>query len=230
MKFKIFYSILFIALLVSCENNENTIDADNLLLGHWVQPSYTGDETTFSRSSSLPNEAYGVTFNSKGVFIERSSGFCGTPPLTFFNTEGSFKTENTLIEITKDVFPNNFNWRIIELTEQKLVVKRELSEQEIEHRALMDLFNTIENLVYSATCSDANNWTFTAYGSKACGGSQGYLPYSKNIDTVAFLQKIDSYTKAEKEFNIKWKIISTCDIPNEPIAVECRQGYPILVY
>jgi hypothetical protein len=231
MKLKtIFLLLLFATIFYSCENNEAIIDSDNLLMGFWAQPIYNGETTTFKRANSLPNEAYGISFTQSGNFIEHTSGWCGTPPLTFFNIEGSFKLDNTLISISTQSYPTNYAWRIVSLTENELVVKRELTAQEIAHRNLMNLFNEIQNLSYSVSCSDANNWLFTSYGSKACGGPQGYIAYSSLIDTVSFLQKIETYTQAEKDFNFKYGVISDCSIPSAPISVECKNGYPILKY
>ena len=230
MRLKTILILFFATILSSCESNEITIDADNLLLGNWVAPIYDGETTTFERSNALPNEAYGITFKQNGDFIERTSGFCGTPPLIFSDFEGSFEINETLIKVTTDFYPNFFQWRIIELSATKLVVKRELSEQEKEHRALMDLYNELSELAYNKTCSNASEWTFTAYGSKACGGPQGYIPYSKNIDVASFLQKIEAYSEAEKKFNIKWGIISDCAIINPPKNIECQNEYPILIY
>jgi hypothetical protein len=231
MKFKSIFLALFI-LIVSCENNNDPIiNPNNLLLGNWSNAVYDGENIIFERVANLPDEAYGVSFNNEDIYIERSSGFCGTPPLSYFNTEGTWKApETTLIAVTLQSFPGSFNWRILSLNEEKLVVKRELSEQEIDHRNLMTLFNEIETLAYSVSCTNLDDWTFTAYGSKACGGPQGFIPYSTQIDTVAFLQMVANYTEAEHQYNIRWSIISTCDLPNQPISIECQNGFPILKY
>jgi hypothetical protein len=216
----------------SCENSdEPIIKLDNLLIGDWSNAVYDGESITFERVADLPSDAYGVSFKNEDVYIERSSGWCGTPPLIFYNSEGTWQTpETSLIEIYSQNFPGNFNWRIISLTEEKLVVKRELSDQEKEHRALIDLFYEIENLTYSVSCINSANWKFTAYGAKACGGPRGYIPYSINIDEAIFLQKVAEYTEAEHQFNIKWGVISTCDIPAQPTGIDCKNGYPVLIY
>ena len=219
-----------VVVVFSCENNEIMIDSDNLLIGSWIEPVYDGETITFKRGNSLPSESYGISFTQNGDFIERTSGWCGTPPLTFFNIDGIFELENTLISISTQSYPTNYAWRILSLTDNELVVKRELTEQEIEHRNLMDLFNEIQNLSYSVSCSNAGDWLFTEYGAKACGGPQGFIPYSSQINTVDFLQKVENYTQAEKDFNLKWGVISDCSIPNAPISVECQNGFPILIY
>ena len=230
--FKIFsVFLLSVFTFFSCETNQEiAINSDNLLLGNWIEPIYNGEETTFKRGNSLPSEAYGISFKISGNFTERTSGWCGTPPLTFFKINGTFSLNEPLIDITSESYPTNYTWRIVSLTENELIVKRELTSQEKDHRALMDLFYEIQNLAYSVSCSDANDWLFTAYGAKACGGPQGYIPYSNKIDTVAFLQKIEAYTQAEKEYNFNHGVASTCDIPAIPKSVVCENGYPTLKY
>lgn len=223
---------LFVTILIfnSCENNQVEIDANNLLLGNWINPVYDSDFTTFSRSSSLKNDAYGISFKKTGKFIERSSGFCGTPPLIFSDYEGKFNLDENIIQIDNYLYQNNFQWEIISLSESDLVVKRVLSEQEEDHRALMELYNELYYLAYSESCTDISDWTYTAFGSKACGGPQGYIAYSTKIDVALFLQKITNYNNAEKEFNLKWDIVSECSIPSEPTRIECYNGYATLIY
>jgi hypothetical protein len=230
MKLKNYFFLLVVAIFFSCESNEIEIDTNNLVYGTWVEPSYDNETIKFKRGATLPKEAYGVAFSKDGVFTEKTSGWCGTPPLTFFNIEGTFQLENTLISISTQSYPSNYAWRIIALTKEKLVFKRELTAQENEHSALIDLFIEIENLAYSESCFNMADWTFVAYGSKACGGPKGYIPYSKNIDTGSFLEKTEKYTEAEKEYNKKWGIISDCSLSASPTAVECQNGYPTLIY
>ena len=105
-----------------------------------------------------------------------------------------------------------------------------LTSQKKDESNLLALFTEIEELALSVSCLDANNWNFTTYGVKACGGPQGYIAYSSEINTSIFLQKIDEYTLAEKKYNIKWGIISTCDIQNPPISIECNNNLPVLRY
>ena len=229
MKIKVLF--LFVLLVFACESNENVIpDSNNLLIGSWVEPNYSEDQTVFKRASNLPSNASGIMFKTNGDFVERSSGWCGTPPLIFSDYEGNWRLENTLVTITQDYYPINYAWRIVLVSETELIVKRELTEQEIDHQKLMDLYNEIYNLSTSVSCTNADNWAFTAYGSKACGGPQGFIAYSNKIDIDAFLQKVKAYYEAENAYNIKWGIISTCDIPQQPKGVECQNGFPLFIY
>lgn len=223
--------ILFISLAIfsSCEENNVEIEnADNLLIGNWTNATFEKEKTTFSRTNNLPNDAYGISFKTNGDYLEKTSGWCGTPPLSFFLVNGNYKLKEGLITIFKD--NTSFAWRIVSLTETNLVVKRELTAQEIAHRKLMDLYNEIVNIAYSESCSNASDWLFVGFGAKACGGFQGYLPYSKKIDTVAFLDKINAYNLAEKEYNIKFSIISDCSIIPEPTSITCKNSFARLNY
>jgi len=100
-----------------------------------------------------------------------------------------------------------------------------------EDRILLeDLFAQIKAMAESEVCENANDWKFTAYGSKACGGPIGYIAYSINIEENIFLEKIKTYTEAENEYNIKHGIASTCDIAPAPKSVNCEDGKAILNY
>lgn len=107
--------------------------------------------------------------------------------------------------------------------------KKDLS-QEQETQQLNEMFAEIETLASSESCDVASEWTFTSYGSKACGGPIGYIAYSINIDTELFLQKIEEHKAAQQAFNEKWGIISDCSVPQEPNAVVCENGNPVFEF
>ena len=221
---------LFITIF-SCQNNEELVlDSGNLLLGYWTNAVYNSEITTFKRANKLPDAEYGVSFQKNGIFIKRTSGWCGTPPLVFYNVEGNFSLKSKLIKVTSQGFPTNFNWKIISLDENKLVVKRVLTDQEKDYQKLMLLFSEIETLSASVSCIISNNWNFTGYGTKACGGFQGYIAYSNEIDVAGFLQKVAEYTQKEDMYNKKWGIVSDCSIPLKPIEVACVNESPVLKY
>ncbi len=108
--------------------------------------------------------------------------------------------------------------------------KSDNSTQEKEAENLNQLFAEIKSMATSENCEDAADWTFTSYGSKACGGPVGFMAYSKNIDTESFLSKIEEHRTAQDEFNQKWGITSDCSIPAQPNGVACENGKAVLVY
>jgi hypothetical protein len=102
--------------------------------------------------------------------------------------------------------------------------------QDEEAQNLQEMFTEIENLAASEKCDDPSDWTFTSFGSKACGGPIGFIAYSINIDVVLFLEKIEEHRSKQKEFNEKWGIISDCSVPSQPIAIKCEDGNPVFEY
>lgn len=228
-------SLLFLA----CSENKEIIIEDNLLIGNWSEVTYDGKKITLQRVYKLPDEQYGMTFKEEfPTFLERTSGFCGTPPLTFFTVEGTWKLQENKLRIydanihtidnTEPLVLHTFS--IISLTEKELVLQRELTEQEKDHLELIHLYEEIQAIATIVICTNGDDWLLTPYGSKACGGPQGFLAYHKSIDVPKFLKKIEVYNKLEDEFNKKWGIISTCDLPAKPIKVECSNGAPMLKY
>jgi len=95
---------------------------------------------------------------------------------------------------------------------------------EEDQAALASMFSDIQVIAESVVCENAEDWKFIPYGSKACGGPQGYIAYATQIDETAFLESVALYTQAEAEFNIKWGVVSTCDLPIPPQSISCVDG------
>lgn len=104
------------------------------------------------------------------------------------------------------------------------------SSQFNDNQLLSDLYIEIVALSTSYTCSNENDWKYTAIGSKACGGPTGYIAYSKKLDRHAFLAKVDFYTHQQDLYNKKWGIVSDCTIPPEPKGVTCEENKAVLEY
>lgn len=95
---------------------------------------------------------------------------------------------------------------------------------------LDQLLNEIEVLASSTTCQDDAKWTYTAIGTKACGGPADYIAYSNEIDTSLLLDKIESYNEQQIQFFNKYGEESDCAITSPPIDVICENGEAVLVY
>jgi hypothetical protein len=106
------------------------------------------------------------------------------------------------------------------------------NSQETENQNLTKMNTEIisASMVNSSPCSNPAEWSFTAIGSKACGGPTGFIAYSLKINVTEFLKKVENYTKAQDAYNKKWGIFSTCDILLPPKRVDCVNGKPTLVY
>ncbi|PZX94146.1 hypothetical protein DOS84_05850 [Flavobacterium aquariorum] len=106
------------------------------------------------------------------------------------------------------------------------------SSQETENQNLTKMYSEIisASMVNTTPCTNPAEWSFTAIGSKSCGGPTGFIAYSLKINVQEFLKKVENYTKAEDAYNKKWGIISTCDMILPPTRVDCVNGRPTLMY
>ncbi len=101
---------------------------------------------------------------------------------------------------------------------------------EEEKAKLEKLYDEIVELSQSETCSNPDNWKYTAIGSKACGGPTGYIAYPKSIDESNFLSLVEDYTLTQKSYNEKSGMMSDCSLPAEPTGITCEDGKAKLVY
>jgi len=99
-----------------------------------------------------------------------------------------------------------------------------------ELKLLQKQHANIVSLSESEECTSSNDWLFAPIGNKACGGPTGFIAYSQNIDTVNFLQLVEDYTLAQKNYNKKWGAISDCSTPPSPKRIICKNGVAVFVY
>jgi hypothetical protein len=89
----------------------------------------------------------------------------------------------------------------------------------------------IEKLEQEATaiaktsgCGSSGDCRTAPVGSRGCGGPRYYLPYcARSTDSAALYGKLDEVAAAEKAYNTKYQIISTCEFRMAP-AVESVAG------
>lgn len=108
--------------------------------------------------------------------------------------------------------------------------EKEMLSQDDDRAALNKQFEELRAISESVSCTDPSTWKFTAVGNKACGGPATYMAYSTEINESTFLEKVKTYTQAEKDFNAKWGAISDCSIQNPPSGIECVDGKASLIY
>lgn len=95
--------VILIPLLFSCHEDEIKIDRDNLLIGTWNFSVYQDNIAVYTRSLEF-SENHAYKFNPNGTLLERKiAGFCGTPPISYTNYDGSWTILNdTLLEINSE--------------------------------------------------------------------------------------------------------------------------------
>ena len=103
------------------------------------------------------------------------------------------------------------------------------NEAEITRASLEKQLVEINNFIATATCSNEGECRYIAYGSKACGGPQGYLLYPKGVDEEKLKKMIADYSKNEDTYNKLNEIISDCSLPNPPAKIGCEDGNCIVI-
>ncbi len=119
-------ALLLASVLIACEKTEKPANYDNPgLIGSWVTPQFTDIYVTYTRANNLLENQYGYTFLPDNKLIERqNSGFCGTPPITTVDNEGTWNRNDSLIDINVKFIGGSADhtWRIVELTPYELVI------------------------------------------------------------------------------------------------------------
>ena len=104
------------------------------------------------------------------------------------------------------------------------------SEDESSINDLDEQLLQIKALSEGEICNDISDWRFVAIGAKACGGPTGYIAYSIKLDTVSFLNKVEEYSIAQRQYNIDNEIISDCAIEPRPVGIKCQEETAVLIY
>jgi hypothetical protein len=90
-------------------------------------------------------------------------------------------------------------------------------DQKADWAQIVALENAAKALVKTSGCSSAGECRTAPVGSKACGGPRYYLVYcSRTTDSTALFRKLDAVAAAEREYNTKYKIVSTCEFRLPP--------------
>lgn len=96
---------------------------------------------------------------------------------------------------------------------------QELTIMELE-KQLQEIYAFIDN----GACSPTSDCSFMPFGSKACGGPQGYLIFSSETDVPTLHKMVEKHRKAEEAYNKQNRIISDCSLPAPPEKLACEDG------
>jgi len=103
-------------------------------------------------------------------------------------------------------------------------------ERAIDEKRINDLSEEIHALAESSVCNNETQCAYIAMGSKACGGSAGYLVYSNSIDTGELIEKVKVYNELTNQYNLKYGGISDCMPVSPPKELICEDNKCKAVY
>jgi len=90
-------------------------------------------------------------------------------------------------------------------------------DQKADWAQIVALENEAKVLVKTEGCSSIAQCRTAAVGSRACGGPRYYLVYcSLSTDSAALFRKLDAVAQAEREYNTRYHIVSTCEFRMPP--------------
>lgn len=90
-------------------------------------------------------------------------------------------------------------------------------DQKADWAQIVALENQAKALVQTDGCSSAFDCRTAPVGSRACGGPRYYLIYcARTTDSVALFQKLNAVAAAEREYNSRYQLVSTCEFRTPP--------------
>ncbi len=96
--------------------------------------------------------------------------------------------------------------------------------QQSDWAAVERLEQQAKTLAKVAGCESSASCRTAPVGSRPCGGPRYYLPYcAKTTDSAALFRKLDEVAVAERAYNAKHQLVSTCEF-RVPPAVEAVGG------
>ena len=132
---------MMILISVACE--KELMDSEALgtnagIVGTWIENGYQEDLTLLNRANDLDPSKYGFIMGDDGSFVERkNAGWCGTPPITYENYEGSWAAlSDSLIEITVAYWGGTMTYqmRIVSLDAEDLQIRYLYTEDRMENK------------------------------------------------------------------------------------------------
>ncbi len=125
---KVLCAFLMLPLLLSCskENGIEPYDPQSII-GYWVDLQIQDTVWTFKRAHRLKDGEHGIAFKPDRELIERkNAGWCGTPPVSYADFEGTWHQNDSLIDISVGYWggTSNYQWRIISIDNNTLKVYR----------------------------------------------------------------------------------------------------------
>ncbi len=89
--------------------------------------------------------------------------------------------------------------------------------QDADWAAIEKLEGEAKAIAVASGCGTADACRSAPVGSRACGGPRYYIPYCPaSTDSAAFFRKLDQVAEAERAYNVKHQLASTCEMRMPP--------------
>lgn len=89
--------------------------------------------------------------------------------------------------------------------------------QKAEWEGIVRLEEEAKAIVKANGCTADDQCRTAPVGSRGCGGPRYYLVYcARSTDSVALFRKLDEVAAAERAYNAKYQVVSTCEFRMPP--------------
>ncbi len=123
LKIIILFSVIVI--LSSFISYSDTLE--DKLLGTWVYSNQHNQSIQFKKERSFDSKKPGIEFKKNGTLVKRqNSGWCGTPPISYQNYKGTWKTtSDSTLNIRYEYWGGKIeeDWLITDLSKNIIAVK-----------------------------------------------------------------------------------------------------------
>jgi hypothetical protein len=101
-------------------------------------------------------------------------------------------------------------------------------DQKSDWGQIVTLEDQAKALAKAGGCSSAAQCRTAPVGSRACGGPRYYIAYcAASTDSAALFRKLDAVAAAEREYNSRYQLVSTCEFRTPPnvalVGGSCQQ-------
>jgi hypothetical protein len=123
-------SIIIIVSSLSCNKADEFDVHKEYLIGNWINPVYSDSLITFERSGWSNIDAYHISILGNGKVIERkNAGWCGTPPITMADFEGTWRLGDSILIINVGCWGGDaeYQWKVVsaDLIRLKVVIVKQ---------------------------------------------------------------------------------------------------------
>lgn len=133
---KLFAVLAIFSTLIACNDNSIAPNLANLngegsIIGVWEYETYeqltdTTYVETYRKVDKIATDKAGITFKNNGGFLSKqNAGWCGTPPISYAEYDGTFKIEDgNVIDINTKYWGGKASYKIevINLTNNQLTI------------------------------------------------------------------------------------------------------------
>jgi len=113
----IFFIITFLVFL-SCKTSYEPANP-KLPYGIWIYFESDDNVQIYYSAKEFEKDKSGFEIKKNNIFIERTSGWCGTPPVSFYNVEGRWELYNqNILKITTKSWISDDYIRLMEIVSE----------------------------------------------------------------------------------------------------------------